>query len=647
MESSDYKSKIEELRNRLYSRKTKINKIRKNIGLNAKEYDLKSDWGAPSDALRNNVISNIDNMTQTKKSPIFNKIFIVAIIFLLFSIIFAFFSFRGGGNNISSDNIDIGLSGPVSIGSGEVLSLEIDVLNKNTVDLETTDLLIEYPDGSRTAENIKTVLKRQRESLQTIKSGEKKTIVVKSILFGEEGDKKSIKIGIEYRVPNSNAIFYKEKVYEIEINSSPVSLLVLAPKETNSGQEIEFKIDVKSNSENEISGLLLEAEFPFGFKPNKSTPEPTFSDNLWSISLKPLEKKTIYIRGTIVGQDDEKRTFRFNLGIKEENDEKSIEVNFISYLEQITIKKSFISLSTVINRDATLSDYVTSAGDTVRVDITWSNNMDTKVVNGTLKVKLIGDILDKNSVASGNGFYNSLDNTISWERRNNSEFASIEPGSSGTVSFSFKSLSLISNILKKAPEINMEITMNGSRSGSEGNILTDVLTILSRKVIISSNVLLNSRIVYFSGKLINSGPLPPKVGSETTYTVILSVSNSLNDVADGKVIMTLPPYVRWMGVSSPSEEKISFDPIGGEIEWEIGDLYRGVGYSKSAREIQFQVAFVPSLSHVGSEQILVDNLAFRGMDTFTDTEIKVTNKQLTTNLKTDQKYKVGNEIIAQ
>ena len=193
----------------------------------------------------------------------------------------------------------------------------------------------------------------------------------------------------------------------------------------------------------------------------------------------------------------------------------------------------------------------------------------------------------------------------------------------------------------------MEVTISGSKLGDEGGVLRDIATTLSRKVIISSNVLLNSRITYFSGKLINSGPLPPKVDKETTYTVILSVSNSLNDVADGKVIMTLPPYVRWMGVVSPSDEKVSFNPIGGEVEWEIGDLYRGVGYSKEAREIQFQIAFIPSLSHVGLEQVLVDNIAFMGMDTFTDSEIKVANKQLTTNLKTDQRAKARDGIIVQ
>ena len=135
--------------------------------------------------------------------------------------------------------------------------------------------------------------------------------------------------------------------------------------------------------------------------------------------------------------------------MKKENDEKTIEVNFISYLEQITIKKSFISLNVAVNRNSSSNDYVINAGDTVRVDISWNNNLNTNITNGILKVKLLGDILDKTSITSTNGFYNSADNTIFWDKRNNNEFGSIEPGSGGTASFSFKSLSSINNILKK------------------------------------------------------------------------------------------------------------------------------------------------------------------------------------------------------
>jgi len=643
MEPSGYKSRIENLKNYLYSRKEKIVRNRKNINLKEKDYNLKSDWGTKNPNEDN--ILNISDMMQKNKKSTLGKWFFVAVIFLLFSVVFAFFSFRGGGNDISSENIDIQLSGPVSIGAGDVLSLEVYVLNKNSVNLETADLLVEYPDGTRSSSDVKTELKRQRESLQTIKPNEKKNIVVKSILFGEENSKKEIKIGLEYRIPGSNAIFYTEKKYEIEINSSPVSLNVSSPKEINSGQEIEFKVDIKSNSENKIENLLLEAEFPFGFKLSKSNPESSFGDNLWDVDLKPLEKKTIYIKGSINGQDGEKRTFKFNIGIKKEEDEKLIEVNFVTYSEEVMIKKSFLSLNVALDKDSSSNDYIIGVGEVIRFDISWNNNLETKIIDAILKVKLNGDIIDDQSVSSMNGFYNSSDNTIIWDKRSIPELAIIESGNSGNTSFNFKSLNLIKNILTKVPEINVETTISGTEPAGQNSSLKNITTTVTKNIRISSDVLLNSRATYFSGKFINSGPIPPKVGSETTYTITISLSNSLNDVADGKVTMVLPPYLRWMGVISPSDEKISFNPIGGEIEWKVGDVYKGTGYSKDAREIQFQVAFIPSSSQRGSSAVLVDKIIFTGMDTFTDSEIKTSEKQLTTRIKTDTYFKDGNDIV--
>ena len=642
METGNYKSRIENLKSRLYSRKASLNKTEKNINLKPKEFDLKPTWG--SKEIDSNKL-NIENIMGKKKKFTLNKLFISSIIFLFLAGVFAFFSLTGGGNSISSDNIDIELSGPVSIGSGEILTLEIDILNKNSVSLETADLLIEYPEGTRASSNIKNVLKRDRQSFQTIKSGEKKSTVAKSVLFGEEGTKKEIKIGIEYRVPGSNAIFYKEKKYEIEINASPVSLAVSSPKEINSGQEIEFKIDVKSNSENKIENLLLEAEFPFGFKPGKSTPNSSFGDNLWEISLNPLEKKTIYISGAINGQDGEKRTFRFNVGVKKDNDEKTIEVNFITYSEQITIKKSFISLNMSVNRDSSLEDQMTSAGETVRVDISWKNNLETKITDAILKVELDGDIIDESSISSLNGFYNSANNTVTWDKRNISGLGVLESGDGGDTSFSFRTLNNVKDTLSRAPEINIYVTIDGTEpteSGSTSRIITSATT---RKIKVSSNVSLNPRSVYYSGKLINNGPIPPKVGSETTYTVIISLSNSINDVSGGKVKMVLPSYIRWMGTVVPSEEKVSFNPVGGEVEWSVGDIYKGIGYTREAKEVQFQIALTPSSSQIGSSAVLVDNIVFTGMDTFTDTEIKITGKQLTTRLKTDSKFKDGDDVV--
>jgi len=319
-----------------------------------------------------------------------------------------------------------------------------------------------------------------------------------------------------------------------------------------------------------------------------------------------------------------------------EKDDREIGVNFMAYSNSVTIKKSFIELNVALG-GSVKSEYVAKIGENVRCDITWKNNLPSKIKNAVIQVKLNGEILDKSSVNAGSGFYNSSANNIVWDKRSLSELDTINSGDTGSAGFSFRASSDIANKTNmQNQEINIEISISGS--GEEANISDEISVTSSRKVKISSNPTLNAKMVYSSGKFANSGPLPPKVGLETTYTVILSVSNLMNDIADAEVRAILPPYIRWINFTSPSDEKITYNPIGGEIKWKIGDIYAGTGYKTLPKEVQFQVGFTPSLSQVGSSPNVVEGVSLSGLDVFTDTTLKSKEFLLNTNLETDPAF---------
>src|SRR6185436_759639 len=62
---------------------------------------------------------------------------------------------------------------------------------------------------------------------------------------------------------------------------------------------------------------------------------------------------------------------------------------------------------------------------------------------------------------------------------------------------------------------------------------------------VASEATLAARSVYSRGPFKNTGPIPPKVGSPTTYTVYFDLGNTENDIADGKVTAKLGPNVKW------------------------------------------------------------------------------------------------------
>ena len=151
-----------------------------------------------------------------------------------------------------------------------------------------------------------------------------------------------------------------------------------------------------------------------------------------------------------------------------------------------------------------------------------------------------------------------------------------------------------------------------------------------------SHLQLVRRGFYYSKTMPNTGPIPAKVGQETTFTVVLSVTNSTNELEGVKVRAFLPPYMVWKNKIIPASS-VTFDPNTGEIIWDVGDMKAGIGYTSPAKEITFQVGFIPSANQVGQTPELVTNITAEGHDKFTDSNLQASVPSLTLKLESDPK----------
>ncbi|MEN9614087.1 MAG: hypothetical protein RLZZ347_394 [Candidatus Parcubacteria bacterium] len=574
------------------------------------------------------------------------KLFVSSLGFFGVALLVALYVVLGGGNVVSTDNVDIKISGPVSINGGEELVLDVSVVNNNNTALELTDLVVTYPEGTRSSTDLDTNFTKYRESLGDIpaQSVSKKTI--KAILFGEQNSKKQIKIGVEYRVAGSNAIFYKEKEYEIVISSSPLSLAVNSVTEANAGQTVDFTIDVTSNSTHTLNNVVLSAEYPFGFGFKSASPDSSYGTTLWRLGdIAPNSKRTIVVHGIVSGQDGEERVFHFNAGIGNTTDEKSLGAVFLSSIHSITIRKPLFAVDMAVDGNQS-AEYVTRGGRNTRVDVLWSNNTSDRISNATIEVSLKGDPLDKGSISVDRGFYRSIDNTIVWDASTVSDFASIEPGATGRLSFNFSSRPSLTSSGPSFtnPDITLTTLASGQRVGI-GSASEPVTSTLSRRIKISSDLILSAAALYSTGPFKNTGAIPPKVDTETTYTILWTLSNSSNAVTDAKVSSVLPSYVKWLGVVSPSSESVTYNPVGGEVVWDAGDVPAGTGFSKNKHQVAFQVSFTPSLSQLGSVPKLTNEVVVSGTDSFTNSELKDIKNGLTTRLSTDPSFVAGNDAV--
>ena len=643
------KEKLDKLERKLYSRNAPNimgeDKPDPNYRFDEEEDEkVRDNWQEKPGAF--DELANKMSNRANKKHSLAKKILVFSIMFFIAACGVAAFVFLGGTNQISSKNVDIKVSGPLSVAAGQETSLDINVINNNNTDLEATSLVVEYATGTRSSADLTKDLGQQRFDLGSIKSGENYDQNIKVVFFGEKDSLKDLKISLEYRIQNSSALFYKETLQEITISSSPVIVTPTYPKEVNSNQDITFSIEVASNSKDPLNNFLLNVEYPFGFVFKSASPTASYNNNVWQLSnLNPGEKKTITITGTVIGQNNEEKVFKVNTGTASQDDERVIAIPFSQSDESITINKSFIGLDVSVGGQN--GNYNGQGGSQVSIGITVTNNLPDKLYNASVEVALSGGALNASNVSpDSSGFFQSFDNSILWDKRSVPGFSEMGPGSQQKLSFSLSPL-LYANIASGAkPEIDITVAAKGEHILDSGSS-EEVSDVETRKITLSTDLLLTSKVARSVGNIENSGPVPPKANTPTTYTVIWDIANSFNQVSNVEVKATLPSYVTWTNVKSPSNEIFSFNPTTNEVVWNAGSILPGTGFSYPKKEIQFQLQFLPSVSQVGQAPVILGETSISAIDKVTDLNIRSTAPAVTTDYSGDPSFKVGDDKVVQ
>jgi hypothetical protein len=580
------------------------------------------------------------------RSSVFKKIFIYSIIFFVLACGYAGYMFFDGGNTVSNNNIDISILGNSFASGGEELPLVVSITNKNSSALQSVDLVVEYPKGS--SENGSTDnTERFRQSIGDIPAGSVHNENIKVTLFGEQGSTRDIKVSIEYRVQGSNAIFVKEKDYAVSINSSPINLSVDAPDTITPNQEVTLNIKEVLNATSPSQGLLLKVDYPVGFQFESANPAPSYGNNAWSLgSLSPGAEEDISITGKMVDVfADEQKNFKISSGSQSATDNSSIDVVFDSVAHLITISKPFISAQLYINGQYA-SEYAAPSSQPISAEIHWANNLYTKIDDLQIVAKVSGNALNRKTINVLDGFYNSVDDTITWDKNFKNGFAEVNPGDSGSVTFTVSPLTSSLGQIITNPVINVDVSISGKQP-LEGEAVNQLKSSESKTVNIISDVNLAAKALYYSGAFTNTGPIPPKSAEETTYTVVWDVSNTSNSISNAKVSATLPPWVRFVGQTSPSTENVTYNDSTKTITWNVGSIDKGAGIVGPGREVSFQIGFTPSLSQVGTSPVLVNDATLTGHDDFADTDVTVNKNSLSTRLPNDALFPPNGDRVVE
>lgn len=632
------KSKVDELSDRLYSRTRYENPLEERNAVDPVETPpVEERWQSPE-------LTEIlmRERQEPNLNPFMKKFFIFSAFFFGATLVIAGLVFFGGVNFVSSKNVDIEIVGPTLASAGQIVELGVSIKNGNNTDLELANFSVTYPQGSRDPEDTSKTLTYEREALGAIPAGDEVVRNVNVVLLGSTGEVKEIKLSIEYRVKGSNATFYKDKLYQVTIGNAPLTLKIESPQMVSSGETFTTEVSVTLNSSEVLRNVMLRGEYPYGFSVTETSPQALAEGNLWNLGdLSPGATKKIILKGKLIGENQDERTFRFYIGVAEGG---SLSPNFktvlLSNQETVAIARPAVGLAIAFNGE-TLPTYIAPSGRQISVGVRATNNLPDKLLQPRLEVRFSGSALDRGSIVTDEGgLFNASANRIVWNLVNSQTLREFSPGEGGLASFSFASLPEFAQTGSNQ-EIILQFIFTGTPVGGGAPITVTE----NRTVRIASQVSFSARATYSVGPFLNSGPIPPKAGATTTYAIVWSAGNTQSDVNNARVTARLGTNVEWIAAKSFSSEDITYDATSRTVIWQMGELKEGAGFSGPAREVAFQVTLLPSNSQIGTTPALVSNIIFTGSEAVTGRPLTVSHPSLTTRLPSDPAFIQGDDIV--
>ena len=491
--------------------------------------------------------------------------------------------------------------------------------NNGNVRLEEPELVFDYPDNALPADGTSLrVVKKSEELGEVIYPGQEKTFTFTARLMGQEGEVKEARASLSYQPKNLKARYVSETSFTTIIKKIPLNFDFDLSSKIESGKELKFRLNYFSNVDYPLAGLRIIIDYPSGFEFIDSTPK-SLEKTEWDIGLlNKAEGGRIEISGKLVGEVGAEKIFQAKIGTWQDGE-------FILLKEVsrgITVIKPALYITQQINNNP---KFTASPGDLLHYEVFFRNIGEEFLNDMFLLVTLNGSAFDFETVRAPEGDFTPGDNSIIWDWRRVKNLQLLSPQSEGKVEFwvELKDEWEIKNLEDKNPEIKTIIFLSQAKEEFTNKV--------NSKLAISQKGYFNDEIFG------NSGPLPPKAGEATTYTITWQAKNYYNEVKDAKVKAVLPKNVSLTGKIFPQEQtdKITFDSQSREIVWNVGDLAVGQGILTSAPNISFQVAFLPGESQKGQIPEIIGQAEIIGQDEWTGETLRVSSPSINTALPDD------------
>jgi hypothetical protein len=561
---------------------------------------------------------------------IFKWLILLAIGLAAVSVLIFFF----GSSPFSENGVHLTITGPTQVSVGDEVVYKVDYTNTTKTALNNLHLTFNYPDGSiilKDGQVVNNPTHIETVDQATLNPGQTEEKEFHAFLIGEKGNIKTAKVALSFEAGNLKSQFEQNAEAATTITDVPVGLTLSASPNAVSGNSVTYVLDYRNQSQDQISGLRATFTYPEGFVPRSTAPAPA-QGSTWTIkTLRPGEGGRITVTGTLSGKEGESKNVVVAL-------QRSINGSYVDYERTnaaTVISSPLMDVSLAVNGSPT---YVSHLGDTLDYTVTYKNTSSYTLSGVGLSVRLDGIMYDLSSVnARNSGFFDSGARTVNWNSGAISDFDNLRPNQSGSVTFSVKLKPAFSgtgagSFFVHATALLATQNVPDGIDATEIDAQDDIVTN------ITSQPVFDELLYYNDAAFGSTGPVPPRVGQETVYTVHWRITNPGNQLTGARIVGTLPQGVTWKNVIGvgANQPQPTYNKNSGQVIWNLGTVPQGVGISSDKYELSFQVSVKPSSNQSGSSITLVQNATLSATDGVTQQAIVVPKSDVTTSNTVDQ-----------
>ena len=566
--------------------------------------------------------------------PMHHSVLKWLVLLALLLLIVSFVSFWFGRPSFSEAGVVLKLDGPSQVSVGDEVTYKLTLGNDSRVDLNEIKLKFSYPDDSVVIKDGSIVSDLSQEfEIDKLTPGQKNEMEFKAFLVGDKGNIKTTKAELNFKAGDLKTQFEKETSISTTIVSLPVSLTLVAPPNAVPGQAVNYILDYRNESGSDIADLLFEFDYPDCFAFQKGTPSPSQGNSSWTV---PVLKKNaggrISIQGALAGREGEVKKISVVL-------KRKIADRYVNYEKaevSTDVANPLLIVDVLANDSAAYSAF---PGDDLNYTVKYSNSSNFNLIGLNLTVKLDGQMYDLSSLDTKGGFFDNENKTIIWNAGSVTDFANLPPNKKGEIKFRVKLKSDVFSGISGSNNLFVQATATLSTPNVPSGIGGDEISAQnSLTTKITTQPTFRQLIYHNDPAFGSSGPLPPEVGKDTSFTVHWQLTNPGNDMNSVRLTGVLPPGVTWENATgvTAGQPEVTFDANTSEVVWNLGVLPRGIGVTGDKYEASFRVKMKPSSNQVDTAITLIKNSKLTATDSFTKQNIILPLGDMTTEDLTDK-----------